>query len=124
MGFLNNYYTGAGLECESQDITLSADANNLAIESSVVRLFPDAARNITGLDGSAFPFDTSDDAPVVFLTNADGTHNVTLKHNSGASSAGNRIFVSNNADKVLGPYQMVVLIYQNVAGRVGWWVNA
>lgn len=124
MGSINDFTTGKGYECEAQDIAVTADMNNVAVTSTVVRLTPDNAWNITGLDGSAFPFDTANDSAFVFLVNADSANTVTLKHNSGSSSAGNKIFVSNNADKTLPPYATLFLTYQNVSGREGWWVNA
>lgn len=124
-GVLNGYYTGPGCEVHMQESAITADTNNLAVTASVLVLTPDNAWNLTGLDPSAFPLDDpATDCPIVWLVNGSAVNTLTLKHNSGSSTAGYRFLVSNGADKALGPYQTIQLTYAPVSGRTGWWVNA
>lgn len=72
-----------------------------ASESSMLYVNSDAARNVTGL---AQPAAGGTTGRHVWIYNT-GSFNVTLKHQSASSSAGNRFYGPNNADVVLQPCQ-------------------
>ena len=72
-----------------------------ASESSMLYVNSDAARNVTGL---AQPAAGGTTGRHVWVYNT-GSFNVTLKHQSASSTAGNRFYGPNNADVVLQPRQ-------------------
>jgi len=96
---INGYYY-----VPAEDITLSANADNLEINSNYVHAQPTVSIDITG-----FQAPTSEDhASLVRLENdaAFGSGiNITLKHLSGSSSAGNQIYCLGSVDIVLTPKQ-------------------
>lgn len=89
----NNYEVGENLQC-------------------VVRISSDAARDITGIAAPTISTTVTPSAWWLILQNV-GSFNITLKDNSGSSSAGNKFAF--DADIVLKPDQCAFLIYDSVA---------
>lgn len=89
-----------------------ANTNNYApatmAGAAILRINTDAARNITGLAGG------SDDR-ILILTNV-GAFTITLKHQSGSSTAANR-FDFGAADLLLAAGESVLLTYDNTTAR-------
>lgn len=110
----------AGLLVLSGKITpaaLTGDVNDYGPAGNtaytVWRLDPGAAaRNVTGLAGGRA-------GAMVLITNISETaaRNLTLKHESGSSAAGNRILGSNLADVVIRPCGSCLLRYDAVRSR-------
>ena len=90
---------------------ITADQNNYQVNAglyTVVTLTSDAARNITGLvvpRQQATSFETKSQAILILINK--GSFNITLKNNSGSSSANNRFLF--DADVVLKPNQGCIL---------------
>lgn len=88
---------------------ITSDQNNYSPTgfetATVLILTSDAARNITGFDASSW---SSAVGRHVWVYN-NGSFNITLKHNDGASSAGNKVIGPAGADVVLVPNDCVHL---------------
>jgi hypothetical protein len=78
--------------------------------SVFLRISSDAARDITGLAGGA-------QGRIVALSN-QGSFTITLKHNSGSSTAGNRFLCPGAGDFALTTQKTCLLYYDSVAA--GW----
>lgn len=90
---------------------ITADVNNynptnLSI-ATILRIYSDATRNVTGLAGGA-------DGRVIRLENY-GSFNITLKNQSGSSTAANRFALT--ADLVLTPNAVLELQYDSTTSR-------
>ena len=84
--------------------------------ASHLRLSSDAARDITGLVAQ-------EHGRLLMISNGGGTFNITLKVNSGSSSAANRFAIANGADVVLRPNNGSVLLrYDSTIGSGFWFV--
>ena len=98
----------------------TADQNNLALTASgFQRLSGTAARNITGI---APPSGSHIDGRMIRIYNV-GSFNLTLKHNSGSSTAPNRFFCVQSVDIIIAPNDYAELIYDgtnNGSGAAGW----
>ncbi len=83
------------------------DWNALPSYSTCLRLVPNAARTLTGLQGGF-------GGRLITIMNADSTNTITLSHNSTSSTYGNRFFFSTLADYALGPNKTVLFAYDSV----------
>lgn len=94
--------------------TVGASVDNLIIRGTRFAITVGTDLDaITGLDSDGVP-----DA-IIFIINAGATNRLVLKHNSGSSSVGNKIFINNGLDLTLLPGQVVVA---GLAVGVGWFV--
>ena len=98
----------------------TVDQNNLVLTGSAFqRLSGTAARNITGI---APPSGSHVDGRMIRIYNV-GSFNLTLKHNSGSSTAANRFFCVQSVDIIIAPNDYAELIYDgtnNGSGAAGW----
>jgi hypothetical protein len=98
----------------------TVDQNNLVLTGSAFqRLSGTAARNITGI---APPSGSHVDGRMIRIYNV-GSFNLTLKHNSGSSTAPNRMFCVQSVDIIIAPNDYAELIYDgtnNGSGAAGW----
>ena len=98
----------------------TVDQNNLVLTGSAFqRLSGTAARNITGI---APPSGSHIDGRMIRIYNV-GSFNLTLKHNSGSSTAPNRFFCVQSVDIIIAPNDYAELIYDgtnNGSGAAGW----
>lgn len=86
---------------------ITADQNNYANASVVMRLSTDAARNLTGLAGGT--------GGMVRVLHNVGTFNLVLKKQDTGSIAANRFAIS--ADLTLAPDQSAILVYDGASSR-------
>lgn len=102
------------------DINFSSDQHDIEYNGSMYNLNPSTSGlSVTGIDpyGRALP------GTEIILVNV-GSDPITLKHNGSGSTAGNRLWFTDNNDQVLGSKDMVWAIYKEVdLARVGWWVE-
>jgi hypothetical protein len=119
---VTNASTGGGsLAFTSSTTNILTATNNLALSGSAFqRLNCTTACNITGI---APPSGGSHvDGRMIRIINV-GSANLTFKHNSGSSSAGNQFYCVDLIDIVLTPRDMVELIYDSTSmgtGIAGW----
>jgi hypothetical protein len=107
---------------------LTASQNNYAFDgSSIQRVSSNGNYDITGI---TYPSGLSAHSAGRFIRlyniNASGGNNITLKHNSGSSSTGNKFWCVQLQDIVLGPLDYAELIYDdtdNGSGNAGWRVH-
>ncbi len=93
---------------------VSADQNNYSLGTGdVFRISSDAARSFTG-------FVATSDGDARLLVNV-GSFDITLKHQSTSSTAGNRLLCVSAADYTLSAGGSAVLLYDSTSGawRVG-----
>jgi hypothetical protein len=98
MTSINDYYY-----ILPENINLSANADNLEINSNYVHLIPAVDIDVTG-----FQSPTSEDHSSLLVIENDTALgsgiDITLKHLSGSSSAGNQLYLG-GSDIVLAPQQ-------------------
>lgn len=95
---------------ESTLAQITADQNNFnPFETANLRLFTDASRTITG-------FQAGTDGRHLYITNV-GSFDLVLSHEDTASTATNRIRVSNGSNLTLTPDDRVPLIYDDTSSR-------
>ncbi len=88
----------------SQEVDLSADANDLAINSSGVSIIGSGNYNITGFQA---PITDKHIAALILVNESSGTK--TLKHNDSSSLVGNRIKTVGGVDLPMPPGYIVQL---------------
>lgn len=76
------------------------------------RLTADAARDITGISATGVQ-----DGQVLVVSNIDDTDTIRLMHDSGSSTAANRILGGNNTNISLQPRDSAILIYDGTSTR-------
>ena len=109
---------------------MASSQNDYAFDGSVIQRVSSAANyNITGI---SYPIGLSSHTDGRFMRiyniNAVGGSNITLVHNSGLSSAGNKLWCVQQQNIVIGPSDYVELIYDSTdysgsAGGSGWRVH-
>ena len=113
----NTFDINGGLSIRDQSITLANGANNnVALPSNAGTLYtagPTGAYNITGIAGGV-------SGRKLTLVNYT-TQTMTINHNSGSSSAGNRIQIGGSADLAISGSGAVELTY--LAGASSWFVT-
>jgi hypothetical protein len=113
---LNTFDISGGLSLRDQSITLvNGGNNNVTLPSNAGTLYvagPTGAYNISGIAGGS----SGRKITIVNYT----TQTLTLNHNSGSSSAGNRILIGGSADIAITGFGAVELVY--VAGASAWFV--
>ena len=89
---------------------VTANRDNYPLpDATVLRMSSDAARDITGFaDGT--------DGRLLIILNT-GAQNIVLKHQSGNSTAANRIVANSGADLTLAANQLALLIYDVTSKR-------
>ena len=99
---------------KSVDITISltADQNNYAptgiATADIWLISPNAERIITGIDGALFA-ELDGTEFVIWNTNNTSSTGITLSHNSGSSTSGNRFQCPNAIDYRLGGLESVLI---------------
>jgi hypothetical protein len=113
----NTLDIGGGLSIRDKSITLVNGANNnVALPADSGTLYtagPTGAYNISGIAGGV-------SGRKLTLVNYT-TQTMTLNHNSGSSSAGNKILIGGSADLAISGYGAAELTY--VAGASAWFVT-
>ena len=113
----NTFDINGGLSIRDQSITLVNGANNnVVLPSNAGTLYttgPTGAYNISGIAGGV-------SGRKLTLVNYT-LQTMTLNHNSGSSSVGNKIFIGGSADLAITGYGAAELTY--VAGASGWFVT-
>ena len=106
---------------DSDAIQMSADVDNHIYAGDSLDVTPSGAGfNFTGID----PNGIATHGYEIVIANESSTESFVITHDDAASSAENRFFFSDNVDHVLLPLQQVWGIRrENVAGRVGWWMQ-
>ena len=104
---LQRYITADEITSNLDDFDLDAQ---LLGSYGNVRLYSDAAWDITGLDIG------QQDGRQLRFTNV-GSFNITFKHESASSSAANRFLNNGSADLVLAPTDSVLYIYDTTSSR-------
>jgi hypothetical protein len=95
---------GEYLYAFSQEVDLSADANDLVINSTYVSIIGSGNHNITGFQP---PITDKHISALVVVNESSGTK--TLKHNDSGSSVGNRIKTVGGVDLAMPPNYIVQL---------------
>lgn len=115
---------GESIAPESQSsgvITLSGVVNNLPIGRGNYFEFMIRSNGVhlTGMSGGS-------PGRIVVLKNADGSNNqITIDHNSNASSEGNRFIIRNEINRVMTTNAARAFIYLTVPGlSPGWYLLA
>lgn len=90
-------------------VTISGNTNNYAIGSTVNYIDASMSGSSYNLTGIAKPSPGA--SKIVYITNTDATGSLTLKQNSGSSTAGNRFLTPSGSDVVLAPGQTAQLVY-------------
>lgn len=104
------------------DFSLAADQNNWTpttlISKTLLNVTATVPINITGMAG-----DNTVSTLKIFRN--VGTNAITLKHNSGLSSLGNRFYLPGDQDRVVGPAETVIIWWVEDAngGSGGWYVH-
>jgi parallel beta-helix repeat protein len=115
---LNTVDITGGLSIRDQVLTLVNGANNnLALPTDAGTLYvsgPTAVFNISGVAGG------TQGRKITIVNNVGFT--MTINHNSGSSSAGNKVFIGGSADLAIAQYGSVELTYIN--GASAWYVTA
>lgn len=113
----NTFDINGGLSIRDQSITVANGANNnVALPSNAGTLYtdgPTGAYNISGIAGGV-------SGRKITLVNYT-TQTMTLNHNSGSSSAGNKILIGGAADLAITGFGAAELTY--VAGASAWFVT-
>ena len=97
---------------------------NLSGHSAFQRLNATAATTITGIApasnaggaGVGQPTWIHTDGRILWLYNV-GTFNITLKHDSVSSTAGNRLYTETSGDLIIGPGRCAQLVYDGTSSR-------
>lgn len=106
------YYNGVYSESGSSGTVINSNENNYQIpDVKIIKLTPYNNIDITGL------VQNYRNQREITIINTSGIYNLTLKHNSGLSNSGNKIYTPDSDDFVLGPDQTVNLIYDSA----GYW---
>jgi hypothetical protein len=104
----NNAFALTGIVTPAQ---ITANTNDYAPASFaaayLLRLSSDAARDVTGIAGGA-------QGRIVLLSN-QGSFTITLKHNSGSSTAGNRFLCPGAVDFALTTFMTRAIYYDSTA---------
>ncbi len=117
--------TGGGAWAyRSSTTTVNTSYNdlNLSGHSAFQRLNATAATTITGIapastaGGSGTPTWIHTDGRIFWLYNV-GTFNITLKHDSASSTAGNRLLTETGGDLIIGPGRYAQLVYDGTSSR-------
>lgn len=105
------FYSGSDIYKTISPSQITASQNDYnptgAYEADILRLNSDAARDITGLAGGS--------ASRIKVVHNVGSNTITLKDESGSSTAANRFALS--ADIALAADQSVILIYDATSSR-------
>ena len=108
----NTLQIGGGLTLKEQAITLAAtDNNNVALPAGAAQLAATGAAapyNLTGIAGGHAG------RRLTLINNTAQTLN--LIHNSGLSSAGNKLILAGSVDAAIASFGVVELVYSSIAG--------
>jgi len=107
---------------DSDAITMSADVDDHPYAGDSLDVTPTGAGfNFTGIDPNN---GIATQGYEIVIVNLSAVDSFTIKHNAGASAAGNRFFFSDGLDHVLGPGEQVWGVRrETVAGKIGWWMQ-
>lgn len=106
---------------DSDAISMGADVNDHPYGGDSLDVTPTGPGfNFTGID----PNGIATQGYEIVIVNESAADAFTIKHDSVSSAAGNRFFFSDNLDHALNPQEQVWGIRrEDVAGRVGWWMQ-
>jgi len=96
---------------------LAADANDWAGQGTGANMREVVRAEATGADRTVTGLAVQRTADTVYVINIGATYNVTLSHQSGSSSASNRIISPTGADLVLGPDEYAFLWHDDTTDR-------
>lgn len=101
-GFIN------GLLSLDSELFVTSSGNNNDVPVTGSLMYISVSNNNDAITGISQGMSTGS---LVFVVNIGATNNLVIKHNSGSSSAGNRIFTSTGADITVAAFQTALLGY-------------
>lgn len=117
VGFTDGSTTGGTYSSTPRSVTITANQNNYAVSGSMFIDIDsaDGNYNFTG-------FAAGVNGQMLYLTNNTTNRTFTIVHNSGSSSAGNKVYCLGTANLTLSPGRVIRLVYKSsLFSAAGGW---